>query len=126
MVNQSSSKNGKKKALIIAVSDYDYLSADKQLSFCRNDGETLYNVLKEQGYDIPKQYKLIGKVKYSHMKRAISKFFKDDKLRPKDLLLFYFSGHGYFDSNDHYLVTSNMDPKEPDMNGYLFLKNSRE
>jgi hypothetical protein len=43
---------GRKKALIISVSDYN----DKKLQsldFCKNDGEQMYQVLMELEYEIP-------------------------------------------------------------------------
>ena len=43
-------KTGKKKALVIAVSEYN----DKQvprLEYCKNDGEAMYNALSELDYE---------------------------------------------------------------------------
>ena len=42
-----------KKALIVAVSNYDDTSKLRPLEFCKNDGQEMYSVLKELGYDIP-------------------------------------------------------------------------
>jgi hypothetical protein len=47
--NQKGGKEGKKKALIIAVSHYDNLPPSKQLHFCKNDGEAICGILKSQG-----------------------------------------------------------------------------
>lgn len=119
--NQSYQRDNsnKKKALIIAVSDYDHLPQSRQLPFCKNDAQALCEVLGIQGYEIPKVRKLIGRVEYETMRTAIREFFREG-VKPKDTLLFYFSGHGYLDPPDHYLVTSEMDFKRPDDKGYLF------
>jgi hypothetical protein len=51
----------KRKGLIISVSYYDDKDL-QQLEFCRNDGEKMYEVLKSLGYEIPENFKLIGRV----------------------------------------------------------------
>ena len=117
--SKSSNDNQKKKALIIAISDYDNLSSSKQLPFCKNDGQELYRVLKKQGYEIPDHHKLLGRTDSNTMREVIRDFFRED-VNPKDMLLFYFSGHGYFDDPDHYLVTSDMDFNKPETKGYWF------
>ena len=83
-----------KMALVIAVSDYFSSSKLKSIDFCRKDGEELYKVLKELGYDIPDNRKLIGQVESSKMKNAIYDFFTSEDNKPDDILVFYYSGHG--------------------------------
>ena len=39
---------GKRKALIISVSDYDYNDL-QPLEFCKNDGEKMHEILKSLG-----------------------------------------------------------------------------
>ena len=97
MDNKTSNK-GEKKALIIAISDYDNLPSEKQLPFCRNDGEAIYRILEEQGYEIPDDWKLLGRVTSDRLKKAIFDFFRK-KSQPKDTLVFYFSGHGIPDGH---------------------------
>lgn len=110
----------KRKALIIAVSDYDPPSELNPLPFCRNDGEAVYEALKSK-YDIPEKWKLVGKVEGGKMKEAIFEFFRKND-EPDDTLLFYFSGHGIPDSyGDHFLGSSNINEQLPDENGYNFL-----
>ena len=43
---------GRKKALIISVSDYNDNKL-QSLDFCKNDGEQMYQVLMGLEYDIP-------------------------------------------------------------------------
>jgi hypothetical protein len=52
-----------KKALIISVSEYSSTNHLKPLSFCKNDGEEMYELLKSLGYEILEDHKLIGYVK---------------------------------------------------------------
>ncbi len=109
---------GSRKALIIAISDYDKL---QPLNFCRKDGEEMYKVLKSLGYEILPRHKLIGRVKWEEMRPAMRDFFQDRNVKPKDTLLFYYSGHGLLDSHgDHYFATSALDPFEPDIHGIPF------
>jgi hypothetical protein len=53
-------KSLEKKALVIAVSDYQS-RALKDLDFCRNDGIEISKVLGSQGYQVHGTKKLIGK-----------------------------------------------------------------
>jgi uncharacterized caspase-like protein len=114
----SVSNDGQKKALIIAISEYDKFPP---LAFCKNDGKKLYEILKAQRYNIDKSNFLVGNVKYEDMRDAIRKFFYGTNVKPTDTLLFYFSGHGHLDNKGyHFLVTSEMDPKDPFDKGYPF------
>lgn len=80
--------DGKRKATIIGVSDYDKLPAEQQLPFCKNDGEGIYSVLRRQKYNIPNDYKLIGRVKGYKMKKAILNFFQQYSELSKSILLY--------------------------------------
>jgi hypothetical protein len=109
-----------RKGLIISISDYDDNDLH-QLDFCKNDGEKMYEVLKSLSYEIPEHFRLIGRVRYNDMRKAIMKFFKDQNIKPRDTLLFYFSGHGIPDGfGNTYLSTSEIDIVDPDENGYSF------
>jgi uncharacterized protein YjbI with pentapeptide repeats len=114
-----SMKNGKRKALIIGISKYDHTNKFRDLDFCENDANEVYKVLKDQGYDIPENAMLVGKVEWAKMREEIIKFFGDKTLRPEDTLFFYFSGHGYLDkgTSHTYLSTSEIDPAWPKMRG---------
>jgi Flp pilus assembly protein TadD len=86
----------RKRALIIAVSDYDKANHLEDLPFCKNDGDEMIEVLKSQGYEILDNHKLVGKVKYDVMWKAIHDFFDDSKITFNDALLLYYSGHGFY------------------------------
>jgi hypothetical protein len=77
------SNQGKKRAIIIAISDYDNLPPQRQLPFCRNDGEAICQILEEQGYEVPNAWKLIGTVTGNQLKKAMFDFFRR-KAEPKD------------------------------------------
>jgi hypothetical protein len=116
MVRQSPIRSEKRKALIIGISRYDHNNKFRNLDFCENDANDVYKVLKDQGYNIPQNALLVGRVEWSKMRDEIIKFFRDGRLRSEDTLFFYFSGHGYLDKNTGrtYLATSEIDPEWPD------------
>jgi tetratricopeptide (TPR) repeat protein len=110
-----------KKALVIAVSDYDDLSGLKSIEFCKNDGQEMYNVLKENGYDIPDNRKLIGHVDSLQLKKIVYNFFTDESNQPDDTIVFYYSGHGVPDRfGKTFLAPSDMDSEHPFMTGFSF------
>jgi len=121
--NRTSSNQGKKKALIIAISEYDNLPKEKQLPFCKKDGEAVYQLLRDQGYEILDHWKLLGSVNSNQLQKAIFDFFRK-QANSKDTLLFYFSGHGIPDGQGgHYLASTDIDPdypEDPDHRGYAF------
>ncbi len=108
----------KKRALIVGISSYEQL---QPLEFCKKDGEQMYLLLKNLGYEIQKDHKLIGDVNWETLRNAIINFFTDKTIKSKDTLLFYFSGHGLPDgTGDTFIATSNTDPDRPFDNGYSF------
>lgn len=110
-----------KKALIIAVSDYDVSSGLKSIAFCKNDGQEVYNILIKNGYDIPDNRKLIGHVDSSKLKEIIYDFFTDESNNPDDTLVFYYSGHGVPDKfGKTFLAPSNMHSEHPFKRGFSF------
>jgi uncharacterized protein YjbI with pentapeptide repeats len=122
-VNESPrKKNGKSKALIIGISKYDHNNKFQDLEFCENDANEVYNILKDQGYDIPANAMLVGREEWSKMRDEIIKFFTDRTLKPEDTLFFYFSGRGYLDRNTGrtYLSTSETHPERPQSRGIPF------
>jgi uncharacterized protein YjbI with pentapeptide repeats len=120
--NESPTKNGRRKALIIGISKYDYDNKFPNLDFCENDANEVYNILKDQGYKISANAMLVGRVESSKMKDEIIKFFTDRTLKPEDTLFFYFSGHGCLDRNTSriYLSTSEIHPEQPERRGIPF------
>ena len=109
----------KRRALIIAVSEYN--NPLQHLPFCKNDGEEMYEVLKSLGYQIPHNNKLVGQVKGNQIKDAIYDFFGDETINSQDTILFYYSGHGIPDiDGDVYLASSEINPKQPYRNGFSF------
>lgn len=109
---------GRKKALVIAISEYenDELS---NLDFCKNDGEEIGKLLKDLGYDVKKQ--LVGNVDGTILQDEIIEFFGDPKIKHDDTVLFYYSGHGVPGSTGEvYLSSSNIDPTKPMKRGFSF------
>jgi Flp pilus assembly protein TadD len=121
---------GRKKALIIAISEYDN---DYPLKYCEKDGIEVSKLLSSSqlAYEIEKQNKLIGYVRSEKMRDTIVDFFNNKEVKPDDMLLFYYSGHGIPDeSGKPYLSPSEIDPDLPIRRGFSFnefgkvLKNS--
>jgi Tfp pilus assembly protein PilF len=112
------SYQGSKRALIISISIYDKLES---LDFCQKDGNKIFEVLSQLGYNIPDKYKLIGgRIEYLKVRKAIMDFY-DSAVHPKDTILFYFSGHGVLgDDEEHYLSSSEIDPDRPQGFGFSF------
>jgi hypothetical protein len=106
---ESGSLPEKRRALIIAVSQYN--DPLKSLPFCKNDGNEICEVLKSLGYQIPDNNKLVGQVKGNQIKNAIYDFFGDETVNIQDTILFYYSGHGIPDiDGDVYLASSEINP----------------
>jgi tetratricopeptide (TPR) repeat protein len=115
------SNDGRKKALVIAVSNYDSFAGLKSLEFCKNDGQEMYDILNKNGYDIPDSRKLIGRIDSQTLKNTIYDFFTDDGNKPDDTLVFYYSGHGVPDKfGTTYLAPSDMDSTRPFITGFSF------
>jgi hypothetical protein len=111
MANQQV-QSEEKKALIIGISDYADSRLPK-LDFCKNDGRNILRILDQIGYDISDKNKLIGRVRIKNLSKAINSFFKAGK--PKEILLFYYSGHGVLDDEgDMYLASTETDANSPD------------
>ena len=109
----------RRKALVIAVSEYNHKEKLGQLEFCKNDGEQIYEILKSLQFEISDDHKLIGYVKYNEMRDAIFDFFSNNDTLADDLLLFYFTGHGIPISGENMcFASSEMDPDSPRRRGF--------
>jgi YVTN family beta-propeller protein len=110
----------RKKALIISVSQYDN---DYPLRYCEKDGVEVYKLLSlpHLAYEIEKENKLIGYVRSEKMRDTIVDFFNNKDVKPDDMLLFYYSGHGIPDQGGNtYLSPSEIDPELPIRRGFSF------
>jgi uncharacterized protein YjbI with pentapeptide repeats len=133
-VNESRMR--KKKALIIGISKYDHDNRFSNLDLCENNVNEVYSILNAQGYDIPANSMLVGRVEWAKMRDEITRFFTDRTLKQDDTLFFYFSGHGYLDRNAGrtYLSTSEIHPEHPggraipfdELTTYINLSNSEK
>jgi hypothetical protein len=113
-------EEGNKRALVIAVSEYDSSNL-RPIKFCENDGQEMYNVLRKVGYEIPDNCKLIGNVKSQKLREAIYSFFTNNENSPDDTLVFYYSGHGIPDKwGAIFLAPSDIDSDRPFMTGFSF------
>jgi S-DNA-T family DNA segregation ATPase FtsK/SpoIIIE len=111
---------GKRKALVIGVSDYQDENLEN-LDFCKNDVSVISELLRKNGYDLPENKILIGKVSYGVMKKAIISFFRDKDTNTDDTLLFYFSGHGVLDGyGGRFFANTQIDSQLPEDNGIPF------
>jgi uncharacterized caspase-like protein len=106
-----------KKALLIGVSNYAFFPT---LKFCEKDAMEMATVMGGDllGYDV---VSLIGKVSSEEMRDTIRNFFLGE-VNSKDTLVFYFSGHGVMDrlGKNHYLASSQIDPRDPGGIGFWF------
>jgi hypothetical protein len=119
-VQEEEANSSIRLAIVISVSNYTN-SKLQPLSFCKNDGQKIYELLNSLDYKIADNHKLIGEVKYESMRDAIIDFFTDVNIRASDTLLFYYSGHGIPDADgDIYFASSEIDPDAPYRKGFSF------
>ncbi|MDH3610598.1 MAG: caspase family protein [Nitrosopumilus sp.] len=111
--------DGKRKALIISISDYNDESLPN-LDFCKNDGEEMYQTLTKLGYEILENQKIVGKSDHKTIQDTIISFFRKEANRD-DTLLFYFSGHGVLDGyGGRFFSTTEIDTSIPEQDGVRF------
>jgi uncharacterized protein YjbI with pentapeptide repeats len=77
--------------------------------------------LSDNGYEIRERDKLIGRVDGNLLRDNIIEFFTDN-ISSDDLIVFYFSGHGYYDerTTKTYLVSSDFNKSKPLLRGFSF------
>ena len=81
----------------------------------------MYDLLSSYGYRIDSSRKLIGYVTWEMMRDMLINFFTDSRIKPRDTLLFYYSGHGVPDvDGDVYFASSEIDPNLPYKRGISF------
>ena len=86
----------KKRALVIG--NNDYRRKGKQLLSCVNDANAVSEALNDIGFIVSPYYNLANK----DMAENFSKF--RNSIQDGDLVLFYYSGHGYQVQGVNYLV----------------------
>ena len=119
-MNSNNRNSEKRKALIVAISEYDNDNLDN-LDFCKNDGQVINNILLSQNYEIPDQSRLIGRVEGYMLREKIIDFFTDPSVTLRDTLLFYYSGHGVPDFDGRvYLCSTETDVYYPFKRGFSF------
>jgi uncharacterized caspase-like protein len=109
---------GIKRALVVAISEYDNL---EPLRVCKKDGNEVLKLLEKNDYVIQKDHRLIGRVNHSTLRDKVYDFFHDQNISPEDTILFFFSGHGIpGDDGEHYFASSEIDPDGPRKRGLSF------
>ena len=108
----------KRKALVIGTSEYDTLTSLRNIPFSENDAISIYECLYDDGYIIPDDCRLIGRVEGYTMRKSIWNFFINSN--KDDVLFFYYSGHGIPDSffGNYHLASTNIDPRAPMIDGF--------
>ncbi|HUV03048.1 MAG TPA: caspase family protein [Desulfobacteria bacterium] len=98
-----------KIAVVIGISDYEKLDS---LPACKNDAQKIAKLLKATG-EYAKIVELTEDTKGRQIKTSLRTFFKDYNDKEIDEVLFYFSGHGIYESNKVFLCCSDFDPEHP-------------
>jgi serine/threonine protein kinase len=97
--------NRKAIALVTGVNDY----ADSPLQCCINDAQEISVMLTEPEYGFSVSVLLDQDVTRTNLLNGLRKLFDSDA----DVILFYFSGHGWASPYGAYLVTVDANPVEP-------------
>lgn len=87
-----------RKALVIGNQSY----ADRALDNPKKDASDLASVLRKMGFEVT----VLTDLDRMKMERAIDSYISN--LSPKDISLFYFSGHGFMDDGNNYLMPIGM------------------
>ena len=91
--------DGKKRALLIGINEYDNPGFDK-LNYAAEDANDIYRTLTDQeigGFDPDDVILLVDNPTRSDLEKNLSTILK--KTQPDDLFLMYFAGHGKLDKS---------------------------
>jgi formylglycine-generating enzyme required for sulfatase activity len=87
-----------KRALVVGVNVYDNLGADSQLEKAVNDARAMARAFKSLGFEV----EIIENADRRSFNRTWSKFL--ERLEPRDVAAFQYSGHGVEIDGANYLV----------------------
>ena len=93
-----------KRALVVGVDRYDYLSAEKQLQKAVNDARAVGKALESVGFSVESSENPDRREFF----RLWAKF--KSRLEPGDVAAFYFSGHAVELGGANYLVPRDVEP----------------
>jgi tetratricopeptide (TPR) repeat protein len=108
-------------AVIIGVSRYENLDAQRQLNFAESDAETIYRTLinHEAGAFPPENvHKLLGpQATLANIRRELETWLPS-VAQPSDRVVVFFAGHGFVQGGTGYLAPYDVDPNRLDTTGY--------
>ena len=78
----------------------NYANGITPLKCAKNDAQQLYNFFINNGFKA--KFMSNQEVTYTSFFETLAQFKR--KLEPGDIFVFYFSGHGCEDNNEHYLL----------------------
>lgn len=101
-------QKGNMWAFLSGVNRYEDSLNFPKLDYCADDAEALAEILPKCGY--ADRIKLLTDktgepVTKGKIEQGFAAFASSNKVKPDDLLLFYYSGHGAADEHDTYLVS---------------------
>ena len=86
------------KRLALIIGNNDYQNIDK-LEKARADAKAYATVLREKGFEVDDRYDLT----FLQLNRAVAHFVS--AIQPGDVAVFAFSGHGWSDGSQNYLIS---------------------
>jgi Caspase domain len=114
-------ESGKKKAIIVGINNYEVGPENiPNLAGAENDAVEIHKSLTTiSGFEVlPDHFLLGGYATHKAIRKTVSDLFRKNTDNATDLIVFYFSGHGYVDENkEGYLAPYDMDPGDPDFCG---------